>query len=93
MLVATPDEGYAGCCEALAAMDLRVDLPAISAPTLVIAGGDDPATPPSHAEAIVAAIPTARLEVVADAAHLANIEQPERITRLLLDHFTGPSAT
>ena len=40
----------------------------------------------------MAAIPVARLEVVADAAHLANIEQPQRVTRLLLDHLS-PSAT
>jgi 3-carboxy-cis,cis-muconate cycloisomerase/3-oxoadipate enol-lactonase len=93
MLRATPDEGYAGCCEALAAMDLRAALPAITAPTLVIAGADDPATPPTQAEAIVAAIPKARLQVVAGAAHLANIEQPEQITRLLLDHLIDPSAT
>src|SRR5437588_634781 len=33
-LVATPAEGYAGCCEAIAAMDLTGDLPSISAPTL-----------------------------------------------------------
>jgi len=85
MLLATPAEGYAGCCEAIAAMDLRAGLGSI-------AGADDPATPPAHAEAIVAAIPAARLEVVAGAAHLANIEQPERVTRLLLDHLS-PSAT
>jgi 3-carboxy-cis,cis-muconate cycloisomerase/3-oxoadipate enol-lactonase len=89
MLEATPDEGYAGCCEALAAMDLRPGLAAITAPTLVIAGGDDPATPPRHAEAIVAGIGDARLEVVAGAAHLASVEQPGRITRLLVDHFAG----
>jgi 3-carboxy-cis,cis-muconate cycloisomerase/3-oxoadipate enol-lactonase len=93
MLLATPDEGYAGCCEAIAAMDLRPGLPAITAPTLVVAGGDDPATPQPHAEAIVAAIPTARLAVVPGAAHLANVEQPRQVTRLLLDHFTNPSAT
>ena len=92
MLLATPAEGYAGCCEAIAAMDLRPGLGSIAAPTLVVAGGDDPATPPAHAEAIVAAIPAARLEVVAGAAHLANIEQPQRMTRLLLDHLS-PSAT
>jgi len=87
MLLATPAEGYAGCCEAIAAMDLRAGLGSIAAPTLVLAGADDPATPPPHAEAIVAAIPAARLEVVAGAAHLANIEQPQRVTRLLLDHL------
>ncbi|HWC42750.1 MAG TPA: 3-carboxy-cis,cis-muconate cycloisomerase [Actinomycetota bacterium] len=87
MLRATPDEGYAGCCEALAVMDLRDGLASITAPTLVLAGADDPATPPAKAEAIAAAIPGARLDVVGGAAHLANIEQPERVTRLLLGHF------
>jgi 3-oxoadipate enol-lactonase len=92
MLAATPDEGYAGCCEAIAAMDLRDGLGSIAAPTLVIAGGDDPATPAPHAEAIVAAVAGAQLKVVPGAAHLANIEQPQQITRLLLDHLS-PSAT
>jgi 3-carboxy-cis,cis-muconate cycloisomerase/3-oxoadipate enol-lactonase len=93
MLTATPDEGYAGCCEAIAAMDLRADLPRITAPTLVLAGRDDPATPPAHAEAIAAAIADARLEVVPGAAHLANIEQPGPVTRLLLEHLSDPYAT
>jgi 3-carboxy-cis,cis-muconate cycloisomerase/3-oxoadipate enol-lactonase len=93
MLEATSDEGYAGCCEALAAMDLRPGLAAITAPTLVIAGADDPATPPRHAEAIVAGIGNARLEVVAGAAHLASVEQPERIARLLVDHFSRPGGS
>ena len=87
MLRATPDEGYAGCCEALAVMDLRDGLSSITAPTLVLAGADDPATPPDKAEAIAAAIPDARLDVVSGAAHLANIEQPEQVSRLLLDHL------
>jgi 3-oxoadipate enol-lactonase len=89
MITTTPDEGYAGCCEAIAAMDLRPDLPRITAPTLVIAGAEDPATPPSHAEVMVAGIPGAALEVVPHAAHLATVEQPAAITDLLLRHFGG----
>src|SRR5262245_28059158 len=69
MLTATPDEGYAGCCEAIAAMDLWPVLSKISAPTLVIAGSEDPATPPAHGEAIAAAIAGARFTLVG-AAHL-----------------------
>lgn len=83
VLLATPAEGYAACCEAIAAMDLRPVLPRIQAPTLVIAAREDPATPPEHAERIAAAIPGARLELLADAAHLANLAQPERVTRLV----------
>lgn len=88
MLAATPDEGYAGCCEAIAAMDIRSRLPAITAPTLVIAGALDPATPPEHGKLIADTIPDARLTVVPEAAHLANVERPAEVTGLLLDHLT-----
>ena len=87
MIAATPPAGYAACCGAIERMDLRPSLPTISAPTLVIAGAEDPATPPAHAEMIAAGIPGARLRVVAGAAHLANIEQPEIITGLILNHL------
>jgi 3-oxoadipate enol-lactonase len=85
MLVATPDEGYAGCCAAIEHMDLIADLGAIRAPTLVIAGRQDPATPPEHGERIAAGIPGASLELV-DAAHLATVEQPEAMTDLIAGH-------
>ncbi len=84
VLIATSREGYAGCCEALAAMDLRSDLRSITAPTLVIAGQDDPATPPAHGKLIAENIAGARLSIVPHAAHLANIERAELLTALLM---------
>ena len=88
MIAAVPAEGYAACCEVIETMDQLGDLPAIKAPTLVIAGGDDPATPPEeHARPIADGIPGARLEVVPDAAHLGSYERPEEFTRLILDHL------
>src|SRR5215217_2726591 len=87
MLRATPAEGYAGCCEAIRDMDLRDRLGEIRAPTLVIAGADDPAIPLDHAELIRDSIPDARLLVIPRAAHLANVEQPETVTRAILDHL------
>ena len=92
MIEATPDEGYAGCCEAIAAMDLRPVLGRITAATLVVAGAEDPATPPAHGEVIVAAVPGARLEVVADAAHMAVLEQPEAVGALLTAHLSGEAS-
>jgi 3-oxoadipate enol-lactonase len=89
MLTATPAEGYAGCCEAIGSMDLRPVLTQIVAPTLVIAGADDRATPVAYSRAIASAIRKSRLAVVSGAAHLANLEQPERITKLLLSHFVS----
>lgn len=87
MLCGIPAEGYAGCCEALAALDLRAALPLIAAPTLVIAGAEDRATPPAHAEAITAAIPQARLELLGGAAHLGSVQRPDAVTRLIGEHL------
>ena len=86
-LLATPAEGYAACCEAIGAMDLRPDLPAITAPTLVVTGADDPASPPAHGRAIAAAVPGARYVTVPGAAHLASVEQPAAVGTLLTDHL------
>ncbi|MFI5622826.1 3-oxoadipate enol-lactonase [Nocardioides sp. NPDC051685] len=87
MVADTRAAGYAGCCEVIAAMDLRADLPAITAPTLAIAGADDPATPPPHLEAIADAVEDGRLLVVPDSAHLANAQQPGTITPAIIDHL------
>ncbi|MFI5609329.1 3-oxoadipate enol-lactonase [Amycolatopsis sp. NPDC051903] len=89
MMEDCPDEGYAACCGVIERMDLLAELPKISLPTLVIAGADDPATPPDpHGTLIAEGVPGARLEVVASAAHLGSYEQPEEFTRLILRHIT-----
>jgi 3-oxoadipate enol-lactonase len=90
MLVATPPEGYAACCDALRDWDFRGELGSVSVPALVLVGSDDPATPPDQAQLIAGGIPRARLEVIPDAAHLLNVEQPEPFDRAALAHLTGP---
>ncbi len=92
MLVATPAAGYAACCGAIQRMDLRPDLAAIRAPALAIAGASDPSTPPAHLSRIASAIAGCRLAIIDGAAHLANVEQPERATALILEHLRGGSA-
>ena len=92
MVAATPAEGYAGCCEVIAAMDLRPDLGSISAPTLAIAGADDPATPPARLEEVASGVQHGRLLVVPDAAHLANLQQPGAITPAIIEHLTRENA-
>jgi 3-oxoadipate enol-lactonase len=89
MVAATPPEGYASCCEVIAELDLSSDLARILAPTLAVAGAADPAAPPARLEAIVSAVPDARLVVVPGAAHLANAEQPATVTAALVEHFTA----
>jgi 3-oxoadipate enol-lactonase len=80
MLRSTPREGYAACCETIEAFDLRDQLPTITAPTLVIAGADDPATAPDTVRLIADGIPGARFVVVPSASHLVSAEQPEAVT-------------
>jgi 3-oxoadipate enol-lactonase len=87
MVESTPPEGYAAACEAIQHMDLRERLASIMAPTIAIAGSEDPATPPEHLRLLADSIPGARLEILDGAAHLANIEQPGRVTALLLEHI------
>jgi 3-oxoadipate enol-lactonase/4-carboxymuconolactone decarboxylase len=84
---------YAACCDALATYDVRDVLPSITAPTLVIAGRDDPATPPVHAREITDAVPGATLNELAHASHLAPAERPGAVLAALRAHFTvtGPS--
>lgn len=83
----TDAAGYAACCEALAGFDLRGDLHRISAPTLVVAGRQDTATPPERARQLADEIPQSTLLELPDTAHLAPAEQPERVLRALLDHL------
>jgi 3-oxoadipate enol-lactonase / 4-carboxymuconolactone decarboxylase len=89
-MVRTVDSAcYAACCDALAEHDLREQLPAVLAPTLVIAGAEDTTAPPGAARELNAGIPDSRLAVVPNAAHLANVEQPGPVTQLLLRHFAS----
>jgi 3-oxoadipate enol-lactonase len=76
MFEKTNIEGYLACSAAVRDMDHRELLPKITAPTLVIAGRYDPATPPEMNQFIADHIPSARLAFI-DAAHLANVEQPQ----------------
>lgn len=85
-VAATSDAGYIACCEALDVWDHRDRLGAITAPTLVIAGSADAATPVEpHARTLVDGIPGARLEVL-EGAHLATIEAADEATRLIAEH-------
>jgi 3-oxoadipate enol-lactonase len=87
MLVSTPREGYVRCCEALRDWDVRGALAAIGAPTLAVAGSDDPSTPPDDLRAIVAEVPDARLIVIDRARHLLNVERADEFNDAVLAHL------
>ncbi len=80
-------EGYAGCCEAIAELDLRAELARISVPTLVIGGAQDPAIPPHNQRVIAEAVRGARLELIEDAAHIPTLQHPAAVNALIADHL------
>ncbi|GGX07294.1 3-oxoadipate enol-lactonase [Streptomyces malachitofuscus] len=82
-------EAYAACCDALAAFDLRDRLADVSVPTLLVAGREDPATPPAHLRQIADAVPDAALVEIPGASHLAPAQCPGAVLAALRAHFGG----
>lgn len=75
--------GYLGCCAALRDADLRETAARVQAPTLVVTGRQDVATPPADGVALATAIPDAQ-RVEFDAAHLSNVECAAAFTDAVL---------
>ncbi len=90
MLSTTSAQGYIANCAAVRDMDQRSELSRIVAPTLVIGGKHDKATPPEHGELIARAIPGATY-VELNAAHLSNWEVAQAFTQQLLNFLLAPS--
>ncbi len=85
MILEADPEGIARALEAMAGRpDSRPLLGEIEVPTLVIVGEEDTLTPPSDAKEMAAAIPEAEMLIIADAGHMANIENPAAFNTALL---------
>jgi pimeloyl-ACP methyl ester carboxylesterase len=89
MLLGTDPEGYAGCGEAIAGMDLRPLLGSVTAPTLVIAGAEDLAAPPWQAAMTASGVAGSRLRVIRGASHLAPYQTPGPVTEAILGHLAA----
>jgi 3-oxoadipate enol-lactonase len=83
MLVHTTAAGYVACGAAIRDMDQRETIAAIQTPTLVIAGLQDPATPPADSVAVAQRINGALLKEI-DAAHFSQVERPAEFNALVL---------
>ena len=89
MILRTDPQGAAAAQRGMSARrDHSNDLAAITAPTLIIAGREDTIRAPDDAQFLHRGIRNSRLEVIDDAAHLMNVEQPEVFNQALLD-FLG----
>jgi len=88
MMLSTPPAGYIANCEAVRDMDHRDILATIKAPTLIVAGRHDVATPVAAGEYIRARIPGAALTLL-DAGHISNIEQASDFTTEVMGFLTS----
>ena len=89
MLLGTDPQGYAGCAEAIADVDLAPALSAIKAPTLVLAGAEDLAAPPWQGARTALGIAESRLTVIRGTSHLAPYQTPGPVTAAILGHLVG----
>jgi pimeloyl-ACP methyl ester carboxylesterase len=90
MITRAPVEGIIG---ALTAMRDRPDstptLATIDVPTLILVGEEDVLTPPAEAQAMHAAIPKSRLEIIQGAGHLSNLERPAHFNHVLSEFLAS----
>ncbi|WP_425260099.1 alpha/beta fold hydrolase [Rubrivivax sp. RP6-9] len=90
VMAAVPEATYRTALQAIAAFDRRAALPAIAVPTLCLAGAHDRTAPPEVLQRMAQHIPGARFQCLADAGHIANIEQPASFHAALLDFLQPP---
>jgi 3-oxoadipate enol-lactonase/4-carboxymuconolactone decarboxylase len=83
------DSGYAAVCAALADHDLRDRLGSVRGRVLAVAGAHDVATPPGTVREIADGVPGARYVELPGAAHLAPVEAPDVVVRLVREHALG----
>jgi len=83
MLSRQPVAGYLATCAALAASDFRAIVPLIDVPTLCVTGESDGTATATATAELARAIPGARFEVIAGAAHIPCIEQPEKLSQII----------
>jgi 3-oxoadipate enol-lactonase len=86
MIADTSEPGYLGASTALQRLDYKRRLSEIRCPTLFIVGAEDGAHPKEMRE-MAALVPGAAFVEIADAAHIANMEQPERFNDAVLRFF------
>ena len=86
MIRSTTQEGYMGVTAAFLGLDVEGELGSIKAPTLYVSGAEDKlGGPPALMEGLAAQVKEARHVSVPNAAHIANIQNPEGFNRVLMD--------
>src|SRR5690606_28736324 len=86
IFTATSSAAHGAACRAMGGFDSRPLLGTITAPTLVMVGSDDYATPVAMSRELADGIPDARLEILPDTRHLSVIDNP-RAWAMAVDHL------
>lgn len=90
MLAAAPVDGVVGALEALMERpDSTPTLATIDVPVLIVVGEEDALTPVKESEAMHAAIPGSRLEVLSGAGHVSNVERPAAFNHVLTEFLAS----
>jgi 3-oxoadipate enol-lactonase len=89
MIRATNPKGYIGCSRAIMGLNLTERLSAISLPTLIIVGEEDPGTPVEASQVMQKKIKGSKLVVLKSAAHLSNIEQADAFNKAVLSFLSA----
>ncbi len=90
LIQGTPVPGYVGCCQAIANLNTTARLKDIQRPVLAITGEQDAAAPGTRY--IGEHVPGAKTVVIPQAAHIANLEQPEAFNRALREFLSSPAS-
>jgi 3-oxoadipate enol-lactonase len=76
---------FRAACDALATLDLRLQLGEVKVPVLVMVGEHDEATPPPMSQELAAGLPNARLVILPGCAHVPQLQSPEAFLDALGD--------
>jgi 3-oxoadipate enol-lactonase len=90
MMAAAPVDGIVGALQAMMARpDSTPTLATIDVPTLIVVGDEDTLTPPKEAESMRERIRGSRVEVIAQAGHICNLERPAAFTHIVSEFVEG----
>jgi len=87
MMANTSVDGFIGCCEALTVHDALGALGAITAPTLVLTGSDDPGSTPAIGDLLASKIPGATHTTIPDASHQIALQHPGAFVAAVRAHL------
>ncbi len=85
LFLSTPVKGFVGCAEAIRKLNYLDRLSRIKIPTLIMVGEQDMGTPVEISKEMHKRINGSDLVIIPSAAHLSNLEQPNRFNTALLD--------